>query len=114
VGEGWRKKGLREREESEGGMSERGGWRRRESVREGEECEEGWERDGGRGYEWREGIWIEGGERDGGRVSVSVVCRRRSASSSIRLSSLFVVVVLRRRRCDVAANGRRPLAFGER
>jgi hypothetical protein len=56
VGEGWRKKGLREREESEGGMSERGGWRRRESVREGEECEEGWERDGGRGYRWREGI----------------------------------------------------------
>jgi hypothetical protein len=55
VREGWRKKGLREREESEGGMSERGGWRR-ESVREGEECEEGWEWDGGRGEGWREGV----------------------------------------------------------
>jgi hypothetical protein len=75
---------------------------------------EGGDIDGGRGYGWREGIWIEGGERDGGKVSVSIVCHCCLASLSVRPSSLFLVVVLCRRGCDVAINRRHPLAFGKR
>jgi hypothetical protein len=72
-------------------MRERGGWRR-ESVREGEECEEGWKMDGGRGYGWREGMWMVGGEREGGCLSASFVVVVWHHCLSVSL--LFVVVVL--------------------